>query len=86
VQDYDELDADLNNLSDDDLEPQLTKPDYEKSLYLESLFVDDENINNLGDSTYKGLTDSIMAELQHKYDLSPREKSFINTPPKQLLS
>jgi hypothetical protein len=86
VQDYDELDEDLNNLSDDDLEPHLTKQDYEKSLDLESLFNDDENINNLGDSTYKGLVDSIMVKLQHKYDLRPREKSSINTPPKNFLS
>jgi hypothetical protein len=74
VKDYDELDEYLNNLNDDDLETHLTKQDYEKSLDLESLFNDDGNINNLRDSTYKGLTDSIMAELQHKYDLRPREK------------
>jgi hypothetical protein len=61
VQDYDELDEDLNNLNDDDLEPHLTKQYYEKYLDLECLFNDDENINNLGDSTYKGLVDSIMA-------------------------
>jgi hypothetical protein len=86
VQDYDELDEDLNNLNDDDLEPHLTKQDYEKSLDLESLFNDDENINNLGDSTYKGLVDSIMVELQHKYDLRPREKTSTNIPPKNILS
>jgi hypothetical protein len=72
VQDYEELEEDLNNLSDDDLEPHLTKHDYEKSLDLESLFNDDENINNLGDSTYRGLTNSIMVELQHEYHLRPR--------------
>jgi hypothetical protein len=82
VQDYEELEEDLNNLNDDDLEPHLTKQDYEKSLDLESLFNNDENINNLGDSTYKGLADSIMVELQHKYDLRPREKSSTNIPPK----
>jgi hypothetical protein len=68
VQDYEELEEDLNNLNDDDLEAHLTKQDYEKSLDLGSLFNNDENINNLEDSTYKGLADSIMAELQHKYD------------------
>jgi hypothetical protein len=47
VQYYDELDEYLNNLGDDDLEPHLTKQDNEKSLDLESLFKDDENINNL---------------------------------------
>jgi hypothetical protein len=71
VQDYEELEEDLNNFGDDDLEPHLTKQDYEKSLDLESLFNNDENINNLGDSTYKGLIDSIMIKLQHKYDLRP---------------
>ena len=85
MQDYEELEEDLKNLSDDDLEPHLTKQDYEKSLDLESLFNEDENINNLGDSTYKGLVDSIMAELQHKYDLRPREKSSTNIPPKNIL-
>jgi hypothetical protein len=55
-------------------------------LDLESLFNDDENINNLGDSTYKGLVVSIMVDIQHKYVLRPREKSSINTPPKNCLS
>jgi hypothetical protein len=86
VQDYEELEEDLNNLNDDDLEPHLTKQDYEKSLDLESLFNNDENINNLGNSTYKGLVDSIMVEIQHKYDLRPIEKSYINIPPKKILS
>ena len=86
VQDYDELEEDLNNLNDDDLEPHLTKQDYEKSLDLESLFNNDENINNLGDSTYIGLIDSIMVELQHKYDLRPKEKNSTNIPPKYILS
>jgi hypothetical protein len=76
LQDYEELEEYLKNLNDDDLEPHLTKQDYEKSLDMESLFNNDENINNLGDSTYKGLADSIMVELQHKYDLRPREKQM----------
>jgi hypothetical protein len=86
VQDYDESDEDLNNLNDDDLDPHLTKHDYEKSLDLEYLFNDDENINNLRNSTYKGLADSIMTELQHKYYLRPREKSSTNILPKNILS
>jgi hypothetical protein len=86
VQDYDELYEELNNLRDDDLEPHLTKQDSEKYLDMESLFNEYKNINNLGDSTYKGLTDSIMVELQHKYDLRERENNSINTPPKNILS
>jgi hypothetical protein len=86
LQYYEELEEDINNLIDDDLEPHLTKHDYEKSLDMESLFNNDETINNLGESTYKGITDSIMVELQHKYDLRPREKSSANIPPKNILS
>jgi hypothetical protein len=86
VQDYEELDEDLNNLSDDDVEPHLTKQDYEKYLDLGSLFDDDQDVNNLGDSTYKGLVDSIMVELQNKYNLRPREKSSTNNPPRKILS
>jgi hypothetical protein len=48
VQDYDELDEDLNNLSDDDLETHLTKQDYEKSLDMESLFNDAEKYQQFG--------------------------------------
>jgi hypothetical protein len=73
MQNYEELEEDLNNLSDDDIEPHLTRHDYEKSLDLESLFNNEESINNMGDSTYQGLIDSIMDELQQKYDLRPRE-------------
>jgi hypothetical protein len=86
LQDYEELEEDLNNLNNDDLEPHLTQQDYEKSLDMESMFKNDENINNLGDSTYKGLANSIMVELQHKYDLRPREKKSTNIPPKNIVS
>jgi hypothetical protein len=50
------------------------------------VFNNDENISNMGDSTYKYIADSIMAELQHKYDLRPREKSSTNIPPRMILS
>ena len=76
MQYYEELEEDLNNLSDDNLEPHLMQKDYDKLLDLEYLFNNDENINNPRDSTYKGIADSIMVELQHKYDLRPRGKNF----------
>jgi hypothetical protein len=86
MQNYEGLEEDLNNLSDDDLEPHLTRKDYEKSLDLESMFNNEESINNLGESAYQGLTNSIMVELQHKYDLRPRDKNSANVPPKNILS
>ena len=64
MQNYEGLEEDMNNLSDDDWEPHLTRQDYERSLDLETVFNNEESINNLGESTYQGITDSIMAELQ----------------------
>ena len=86
MQNYGELEEDPNNLSEDDLEPHLTRQDYEKSLDLESIFNNEERINNLGEFVYQGLVDSIMAELQQKYNLRPREKNSTNDPPKNIFS
>jgi hypothetical protein len=86
MQDYEGLDEDINNLSDNDQEPHLTRQDYERSLDQEPLFGNEENINNLGDFEYQGIADTIMAELQHKYNLRPRNKKFTTDPPKKILS
>ena len=50
------------------------------------MFENESYINNLGDSTYQGLADSIMSELQQRYDLRPREKNSTNVPPKNIFS
>jgi hypothetical protein len=55
-------------------------------LDIESLFNNEESINNLGESSYQGLADSIMVELQQKYNLRNREKHTTNVPPKNILS
>jgi hypothetical protein len=34
---------------------------------------------------YQGLADTIMAELQHKYNLRPKNKILATTPPKKIL-
>ena len=86
MQNYEGLEEYLNNLSDDDQEPHLTKQDYEKSLDLEPLFNNDESINNLGESAYQGLTNAIMTKLQQKYNLRPRETNPTSVPPKNILS
>jgi hypothetical protein len=62
MQNYEGLEEDINNLSDDDQEPHLTRQDYEISLDLEPLFSNEESINNLGESAYQGIVDSIMVE------------------------
>ena len=86
MQNYEELEEDLNNLSDDDQEPHLTRQDYEKSLDLEPLFNDEESINNLGESSYQGIVNSIMVKLQQKYNLRHRETNPTNVPSKKKLS
>jgi hypothetical protein len=86
VQEYDELDEEMNLLSDDDSEPHLTQQDYELSLGSGQLF-DEENINNFDEPTsqYKVLTDSILVELHNKYDLRPRDKIVATNQPKKVL-
>jgi len=39
----------------------------------------------MGDSNYHGIIDSIMAKLQKKYNLRPRDKKFTTDPPKKIL-
>jgi hypothetical protein len=85
VQDYEGLDEDINNLSDNDQEPHLKRHDYERSLDQEPLFGNEESINNLGESDYQGIIDSIMAELQQKYNLRPRDKNSTTSPPRNIL-
>ena len=63
MQNYEGLEEDINNLSDDDQEPHLSRQDYEISLDLEPLFINEESINNLGEPAYQGLFDSIWSNL-----------------------
>jgi hypothetical protein len=86
MKNYEKLEEALNNLSDDDLEPHLKRQYYEKYLDLYSLFNNEESINNMGESFYQGLANSIMVELQQKYDLRPEEKNVTNVPSKNILS
>jgi hypothetical protein len=86
MKNYEGLEEDLNNLSDDEQEPHLTRQDYEKFLDLEPLFNNEESINNLGESSYQGIADSIMVEIKQKYNLRPKETNSTNIPPKKILS
>jgi len=85
VQDYEGLGEDINNLGDNDQEPHLTKHDYKRSLNKEPLFGSEESINNMGGSDYQGITDSIMVELQQKYNLRPRDKNSTIDPLNKIL-
>jgi len=50
VQEYNELDEEMNLLSDDDIEHHLTQQDYEQSLGFGQL-IDEESINNFYEPT-----------------------------------
>jgi len=86
MKDYEGLDEYINNLSDDEQEPHLTIHDYKRSLHPEPLFGNEESINNLGEFDYQGIIESIMVELQQKYNLRPRDKNSTTSPPKKILS
>jgi hypothetical protein len=73
-------------LSDDCQEPYLTRQDYEKSLNTEYWSNNDESINITEDSAYQGIVDNIMAELQQKYNLRPRDRNITTSQPKKILS
>ena len=86
VQDFEGLDEDIDNLNDNDQEPHLTRQYYERYLDQETLFGNEVSINNMGESDYQGIVDSIMAEIQQKYNLRPRDKNSTIDPQKKILS
>jgi hypothetical protein len=85
MQNFEELEEDMNNLGDDCQEPHLTRQDYERSLN-KNWSNNDESINNTEDSAYQGIVDNIMVELQQKYNLRPRDKNITTAQPKKILS
>ena len=85
MQEFEDLEEDVNNLGNDCMQPDLTKEYYEKSLNIERPLTENDNINNTDDSTYQGMADTIMAELQHKYNLRPKNKIVTTTQPKKIL-
>jgi hypothetical protein len=45
----------------------------------------DDDINNTDVFVYQQMTDSIMAEVQHKYNLRPKNKPVSTSQPKKIL-
>jgi hypothetical protein len=85
MREFEDMEEDVNNLGDDCIQPHLTKEDYEKSLNTEQSSVEDNNLNDVDDPSYQGMADTIMAELQHKYNLRSRNKPMSTTQPKKIL-
>ena len=64
LEDFEELEEDINNLGDDEPQPYLSRQDYEIFLNKENRLENDLNNSTFEDFTYQGIVDGIMAELQ----------------------
>ena len=84
MQEFEELEEDMNNLGDDCQQPHLTKQDYERYLNVENRSNNDDGINTTEDFAYQGIVDNIMVELQQKYNLRPRSKNIAIAQPKKI--
>jgi hypothetical protein len=85
LQDFEDLDEDVTNLGDDFTQPYLTKEDYEKSLNTQQLSNKDDDIKNTEVSVYEEMTDSIMDEVQPRYNLRPKHKPASTPQPKKII-
>jgi hypothetical protein len=63
MQEFEELEEDINNLGDDCQQPYLTRQDYEKSLKTKYRYENNKNNEITKNSTYQGIADDIMAEI-----------------------
>jgi hypothetical protein len=61
------------------------RQDYEKSLNVEGWSNNNEGMNITNDSSYQGIVDNIMVEIQQKYNLRPRIRNVTTSPPKKIL-
>jgi hypothetical protein len=86
IQEFEELEEDMNNLGDDYQKPHLTRQYYERPLNEKYWSNNDDSINITEDPGYQGITDSIMVELQQKYNLRPRNRNMKNAQPKRIFS
>jgi hypothetical protein len=82
MQEFEDLEDYVNNIGNNCVQPHLTKEDYEKSLNMEQSSAKDKN--GVDDFSYQGMPDTIMAELQHKYNLRPRNKPVSTAQPKKI--
>jgi hypothetical protein len=86
LEDFEELEEDINSLGDDDPQPYLSRQDYEKSLNKENRLENDINNITSEDLTYQGIADGIMVDLHQKYNLRPINRSLAIARTKKILS
>jgi hypothetical protein len=85
LQDFEDLDKDVKNLGDDCTQPYLNKQDYENFLNTLQLSNKDVDINNIDVSVDQEITNSIMVEVQPRYNLRPKNKPALTPQPKKII-
>jgi hypothetical protein len=75
----------VTNLGDDCTQPYLTKEDYENSLNTQQPSNKDDDISNTNFVVCQETTDSIMAEVQSRYNLRSKNKPVSIPQPKKIL-
>jgi hypothetical protein len=76
----------MNNLGDDCQQPHLTRQDYERSLNTKYRSNNYDSINITEDSSYQGIVDNIMVELQQKYNLRLGNRNMTTAQLKKIFS
>jgi hypothetical protein len=82
---FEQLDEDIDCLSDDNRYPYVSRQDYEASLMKESKSKDVVSTNATDDHAYQSIADDIIADLQGRYNLRSRNKNLHNVPAKKVL-
>jgi hypothetical protein len=77
--------TDVTILGDDCTQPYITKEEYEKYLSTQQPSNANDDINNTYVSDHQEVTDSIMVEVQPRYNLRSRNKSTLISQPRKIL-
>jgi hypothetical protein len=86
MKEFEDLEEDINNLGEYCYQPHLTREDYETFLKTKHWSSEDRNTNNTEDTSCQGITDTIMVELQNKYNIRSKTKNMTTTQPKKIFS
>jgi hypothetical protein len=82
---FEQLDEDIECISDDNRYPYVSRQDYEASLVRESKSEDTVNESTTDDYAYQSVADDIITDLQGRYNLRSRNKNLPNIQAKKVL-
>jgi hypothetical protein len=85
LEDFEGLEEDVTNLGDNCTQLYVTKKYYKKSLKTPQPSNEDDDINNIDSIVCQEKTDSIMVEIQPRYNLRSKNKVVLIPQPKKIL-